>query len=132
MARLAGDNGTVYLGIADTAASASPLPFIAKYTISWKTDKYDVTAMGDGQKIYVGGLKDASGSFNGWFDDASNQTYTAATDGAPRKMYLYPNAADSSKYFFGYVVADMSIDCCVGGGVAMSADWAAYSTITRV
>lgn len=132
MSRLAGDNGIVYLGIAGTSASASPLPFVAKWTLSFKTDKYDVTAMGDGQKVYVGGLKDASGSFNGWYDDSSNQTYTAATDGAPRKMYLYPNAGDATKYFFGYIVADMSIDGGVGGGVAMSADWSAYSAITRV
>lgn len=132
MGRLAGDNGIVYLGIAGTSAQASPLPFVAKYNVSWKTDKYDVTAMGDGQKVYVSGLKDCQGSFNGWFDDSSNQTYTAATDGAPRRLYLYPNAADSSKYFFGYAIADMSIDGGVGGGIAMSADWAAYSTFNRV
>lgn len=132
MPRIAGDNGRVYLGIANAAATAEPLPFVAKYTISFKTDKYDVTAMGDGQKTYVGGLRDASGSFTGWYDDSTNQTYTAATDGQPRKMYLYPDLNNPTKYFFGVVLPDMSIDGGVGGGVAMSADWAAYGTITRV
>lgn len=132
MPRLAGDNGRVYLGIANAAATAEPLPFVAKYSISWKTDKYDVTAMGDGQKTYVGGLRDASGSFNGWYDDSTNQTYTAAQDGQPRKMYLYPNQADTSKYFFGLVLPDMSVDGGVGGGIAMSSDWAAYSTMGKV
>jgi hypothetical protein len=131
MARLSGDNGRVYLGIANSAATPEPLPFIAKWSLKFNTDKYDVTAMGDGQKIYVSGLRDATGSFSGWYDDSTNQTYSAAVDGAPRKFYLYPSA-DTTKYYFGQILADMNIDGGTGGGIAMSADWAAYSTITRV
>lgn len=131
MARLAGDNGRVYMAIA-SGGTPEPLPFIAKYTLSFKNDKYDVTAMGDQQKFYVGGLRDASGSFSGWYDDSTNQTYTAAVDGAPRKFYLYPNQADTTKYFHGNIIVDMSIDGGVGGGIAMSADWAAYGLINRV
>jgi hypothetical protein len=132
MGRIAGDNGRVYIGIANSAATAEPLPFVAKYNANWKTDKYDVTAMGDGQKTYVSGLRDASGSFSGFFDNTTSQTYAAALDGQPRKFYLYPDTNSVTQYFFGTIIADFSIDGGVGGPVSMSADWSAYSTIARL
>lgn len=132
MGRLAGRNGRIYLGIASSSATAEPLPFVASYNVSWKTDKINVTAMGDTNQVYVGGIKDASGSWSGWYDDATAQSYTAATDGQPRKFYLYPSTTNTAQYFFGQVLADMSIDASHDGGIAMSADWAAYSDITKV
>jgi len=132
MGRLAGRNGRIYLGIASSAATAEPLPFVASYNISWKSPKINVTAMGDNNNIYVAGIKDASGSWSGWYDDATAQSYTAATDGLPRKFYLYPNTNTLTQYFWGQVLADMSIDASHDGGISMSADWAAYSDITKV
>ena len=64
MARIAGRNGRVYIDVAG-GGNASPLPFVAKWTLNAVTDKTDVTAMGDGSKVYVAGLPDASGSFSG-------------------------------------------------------------------
>jgi len=132
MGRLAGRNGRIYLGIASSAATAEPLPFVASYKISWKSPKIEVTAMGDNNNIYVAGIKDASGSWSGWYDDATAQSYTAATDGLPRKFYLYPTVNNTAQYFWGQVLADMSIDAAHDGGIAMSADWAAYSDIIKV
>lgn len=132
MGRLAGRNGRVYIGIANSAATAEPLPFVAKYNINWKTNKIKVTAMGDNNNVYVGGIKDAAGSFSGFYDDSTQQTYTAASDGQPRKFYLYPSTNNTSNYFFGQVIADMAIDADVDGAITMAADWAAYSDIVRV
>lgn len=132
MGRQAGRNGRIYLGIASSSATAEPLPFVAQYNISWKTDKINVTAMGDANQVYVAGIKDAAGSWSGFYDDQTNQSYTAATDGLPRKFYLYPSTNNTGQYFFGQILADMSIDASVSGATNMSADWAAYSDITKV
>ena len=131
MARIHGRNGRVYVAIA-SGAEASPLPFIATWSINFATDKAEVTAMGDSNKVYVAGLPDASGEFSGFYDDATNQTYTAAVDGVARKFYQYPNQTDTTKYFFGTVLPDFSVNGGVGDSVQVSASWNAASSIVRV
>lgn len=132
MSRISGRSGRVYLGIASSSATAEPLPFVATYNINFATTKIDVTAMGDDNKVYLAGLRDASGSFSGFYDDSSAQTYTAATDGQSRKFYLYPSTNNTGQYFFGQIIADMTIDASVDGATAMSANWSAYSIISKV
>lgn len=131
MARLAGRNGRVYLGIASAAAVAEPLPFVANWSLSFASDRIEVTAMGDSRKTYVAGLSDAQGEFSGFFDDATNQTYTAAVDGIARRFYLYPSTLDTTKYFWGTVIVDMSINAGVAGAVEMQATWNSATDIQR-
>lgn len=114
------------------AGSASPLPFFAKWQINHSTDKQDVTAMGDDNKIYVSGLPDATGSFSGFYDDATAQTYTAAIDGLPRKFYLYPSVLTNTQYWWGTILVDMTVDGGVDQAVNVSANWNAASTIAKV
>jgi hypothetical protein len=118
--------------VASDTALASPIPFFATWSINFATDKAEVTAMGDDNKIYVSGLPDASGQFSGFYDDATAQTYTAATDGLARKFYLYPSILTNSQYFFGTVLADFSVDGGVGDAVKVSASWSAASVIAKV
>jgi hypothetical protein len=92
VARIHGRNGRVYMALAPFG-TAEPLNFQAKWSISFATDKAEVTALGDSNKVYVAGLPDASGDFSGFYDDGTVQTYTAATDGVARKFYLYPSTA---------------------------------------
>ena len=132
MSRIAGRRGRIYMGIASDTATAEPLPFVAKWSINFATDKIEVTALEDLNKTYLGGLPDASGDFSGFYDDATNQTYTAATDGLARKFYLYPNLATPTQYFFGTILPDLKIDADVGGAVAMSASWSAASAIKKL
>lgn len=131
MARIHGRRGRIYMEIA-SGGTAEPLPFFARWSISFKTDKDEVTALGDNNKIYVAGLKDASGSFSGFFDDATAQTYTAASDGLPRKFYLYPSILTNSQYFVGTILPDMNIDGDVGASVKVSSDWAAASEMQKI
>ena len=132
MARIHGRNGTVYLEIT-TPGSAEPLPGQATWSISFATDKQDVTAMGDTNKVYVAGLPDASGEFGGWYDDASAQTYTAASDGLARKFYLYPNFTGTpGQYFFGTILPDFSVESGVDNAVAVRSSWNANSPIIKV
>lgn len=132
MARLHGRRGRVYLGIASDSAEAEPLPFIASWSMSFTTEKVDVTAMEDPNRVYVAGIPDASGEFGGFYDDSTAQTYTAATDGLPRKFYLYPSRAVNTKYFFGTILPDMSVNASTTEAVAITASWNAASAITRV
>lgn len=132
MARIHGRRGRIYMGLASDTASAEPLPFFANWSISFATDKADVTAMGDLNKVYVAGLPDASGEFAGFYDDSTVQTYTAATDGLARKFYLYPDATVNTKYFWGTVLPDFSVNGAVDGPVEVSASWNAASTIAKV
>lgn len=132
MARIHGRRGRIYLGIASDSADASPLPFIATWSLNATTPKIDVTAMEDNNMVYVAGLPDASGEFSGFFDDASAQTYTAATDGLPRKFYLYPNRSSATTYWFGTILPDFSVNGGVDSAVQISASWNAASTISKV
>jgi hypothetical protein len=85
MVRRHGRNGQVYIGVT-SAAAASPCAFQASWSINMNTDKQDVTAFGDGNKVYVAGLPDSSGDFSGFLDDATSQTYIAAVDGPARNF----------------------------------------------
>lgn len=132
MSRFAGRNGRVYLGIASSAAEASPLPFVAAWSANFPTEKIPVTAMGDRRNTYLGGLADQSGDFSGFMDDSSAQTYTAAIDGQARKFYLYPDTTNTAKYFFGTIITDANFSANVSGAVEMSASWSAATDIERI
>lgn len=131
MGRLHGRRGRVYLAIA-SGGTAEPLPFMAKWTLNATTDRSEVTAMGDDNKIYVSGMPDASGMFSGFYDDATAQTYTAAIDGLARKFYLYPSTLTNSQYFFGTILVDASFGGGVDGPITLDAQWNAASAITKV
>lgn len=131
MARIHGRRGRIYLEIA-SGATAEPLPFIAKWAINHSTDKVEVTAMGDNNKVYVAGLPDATGTFSGSYDNATAQTYTAAVDGLARKFYLYPDLTTNTQYWFGTILVDLSVDGGVDQAVNMSASWNAASTVAKV
>lgn len=131
MARLSGKNGRIYFAVA-SGAEASPIPFYSDWEINHNTDKIDVTSMGDAMKTYVSGMAEASGSFSGFYDDETAQTYTAATDGLARKWYLYPSTLSNSKYFFGTVIADWSASSSVSGAITTNASWNAATVINKV
>lgn len=131
MSRIHGRNGRIYLAVA-SGGVASPIPFMSSYTISFETDKVDVTAFGDVGKVYVGGMPDASGDFGGFYDDATAQTYTAAVDGQPRNFYLYPSLNTVTQYWFGQILPDFSVDGSVDSAVEVKVKWSAASVIAKV
>lgn len=132
MGRIHGKRGRIYLGIASDTAVATPLPFQVDWEINHATPKEKVTAMEDDNEVYVAGLPDATGSFNGFYDDASAQTYTAATDGLPRKFYLYPNRSLPTQYWFGTILPDFAVKGGSTAAVAVSSSWSAASSIAKV
>src|SRR6266545_4430962 len=95
--------------------TAEPVAFLSSWSIEFAVDKPEVTAFGDPNKIYVAGLPDASGDFSGFYDDATVQTYTAASDGVARKMYLYPSTLTNTQYWFGTIFPDFKVNAAVDG-----------------
>jgi hypothetical protein len=133
MARVHGRKGRVYIGIASDTAAAESLPYTATWSISFATDNAEVTALGDTGKVYVAGLPDVSGSFSGFLDDATAQTYTAAADGLARRFYMYPSTPSlTGPYWFGTVLADYTAEGDVGDAVKMSGDWSAASAVAKI
>jgi hypothetical protein len=84
----------------------------------------------------VAGLPDASGDFSGFFDTATQQTYTSAVDGQPRNFYLYPSllgaeGANPGQYFFGTILPDFSTAGGVASAVTFKSTWNAASAVQR-
>jgi hypothetical protein len=132
MSRRHGRNGRLYAGIT-SAGTAEPIAFLSTFTIDFSVDFIDVTALGDTTKTYVAGLPDSQGTFGGFWDDATQQLYTAASDGVARKFYLYADASNAAGvYWFGTALFDFSVASGVDQAVQVSGNWRAASSITKV
>ena len=132
MARIHGRRGRLYAGIASDTAAAEPVTFLDKYSIDFTVDKVDVTCFGESTKVYVAGIADASGSFSGFYDSATAQLFTAATDGLARKTYIYPDTSSSNTYFFGTALFDFNMSTGTSEASAVSGSWSAASAFTKV
>jgi hypothetical protein len=128
--RFHGRNGLVYLAIT-SGGQAEPLAFQAAWSADFTHDVLEATCALDTQRTWVAGLADVSGTFAGFADDATSQTYIAATDGQPRSMYLYPDSRDPGQYIAGQVLVDLATSGAAGGAVQVSAAWAAAGQVTR-
>lgn len=127
-----GRKGRLYVGLASDTASAEGVANLSKWSIDFSTDDVEVTVFGDTNKVYVSGLPDASGSFAGFYDTASAQLYTSATDGLARRFYIYPSTpATTATYWFGTGLFDFSVEGDVGDAVKISGNWKAAGPITK-
>lgn len=131
MARLSGRQGAMYMNLT-SGGTAEPVAFLTQWTLDQATPRSNATAFGDTTQVYTAGLPDAQGSFNGWYDNATAQFYTAALDGVARKVYLYPDRTNASQYFWGSAFFDMSIDVSVDNTAAISGSWSAATAIAKV
>ena len=122
MARIAGRNGRLYANIT-SGGTAEPITFLNNWSINFVTDKIEVTGFGDTTKTYVASLPDASGDYAGFYDDGTNQFYTAAVDGVARKFYLYPSTSTNGQYWFGTAIFDFSVNAAVDGAVQVTGSW---------
>jgi hypothetical protein len=114
------------------AGVAQPVAFIKKWTLSAATGKVDVTAFEDDNIVKLAGKDDASGTYEGWWDDATVQTYTAATDGVARRAYFYPDATVATIYWHGDIFVDYSIEVAHDNAIPISGSWEAASNFIRV
>lgn len=129
--RRSGSRGALYLAQA-AGGSAQPYFYLTGWTIDFTVDQEDVTAMGDTNRVYVVGLPNGSGSFEGFWSDDGIDTFTAATDGVKRKFYLYPDATNNAAYYyFGEAFADFSSAGDVSSGVKASGKLTASGNWSR-
>ena len=131
MARIHAQGGRLYVGIANSTAAPEPVAFLNSFDITAATDKAEVTAYEDGNKIYVNGKEDFSGSYAGFYDTETEQTYTSASDGQARRFYFYPAATNNAQYWYGDAIFDFSASFPVSGPAAISGSWSAASDITK-
>lgn len=133
MARVHGRRGRLYVGLASDTAAAEAVTFLSGWEINFETDDVDVTALGDANHVSLAGLPDAGGTFKGFYDDATAQLYTAASDGLARRFYLYPTTpATAGPYWFGTGTFDFSMSGDVGEAVAVSGNFKAASTVAKI
>lgn len=132
MARVHGRFGQMYVAIT-SGGTPEPLPFARKWTANFATDAQEATAFGDTNKVYVTGLPDAQGTFEGFYDTATAQTFTAAVDGLARKCYFYPTTPSTSgPYWYGTAFFDYSVETDVAGVVTVSGNWRAATAFTKI
>jgi len=88
-------------------------------------DKLETTSFGEGNKTYVVGMRDLSGSFEGNYDDAETKIFTGAqsTDGV--KLYLYPSSDAISKYAYGPAWVDASISVGINDVISINGNFSA-------
>ena len=131
--RTHGRNARLYVGLASSAALASPVLFIDKFNIEATTDQAETTGWGDANKTYVVGLPDSKGTLTGFADVGGADFYTAAQDGIARKWYFYPDpTGNSGVYFFGTAFFDQSYQFSVSDASKTTANWTAASATIRV
>lgn len=131
MARIHGRKGRLYVDLTGSG-SAEPVAYLSMFSIDFASDRVDVTALGDSNKTYVQGLSDASGSYSGFYDTASAQLYTAATDGAARKFYLYPTTDTAGTYWFGTAFFDFNTSGGVDKAAEIGGSFQAASSVAKV
>lgn len=132
MARRHGRNARMYVQMGPTG-NAVPIAFQTNWSMDASTDKVDVTAFGDTNKVYVAGLPGATGSYSGFLDSDGNDLFEAAQDGIARKFYLYTDVLnDAGDYYFGTGFFDFSVATSVSGANTTSGSWSAASSVVRV
>ena len=124
-----GRNGAIYVA-ATSGGSAVPLSGKTKWSINMSVDSIDATSFGDTTKTYLAGLPDGSVDFEGFYDWAADAIFTAATDGVARKVYLYPDSTDTTKYFFLTGTLDVSMDVSVSGAVSVKGSCKPRTSVT--
>ena len=124
MSVYSGRKGLVYLSTTGTGVAVS-VGKLTAWTLNQATDRIEVTAFGSANKEYVQGLKDVTGTFEGFWQDNDETIFAAADSADGVKMYLYPSSDALGRYFYGPAWIDNSINTAVGAAVAISGTFAA-------
>jgi hypothetical protein len=124
LARYAARKGLIYIA-PNGSAAAAPLTASGMWSLNRETDKIDVTAFLDSNKVYVQGLPDVKGDIEAFWDDTDTTLFTAASSTAAVRMYLYPSQDALTKYAYGLAWIDASMDCAVADAVKIKSSFVA-------
>lgn len=124
MAVYHGKKGVVYCSTSAAGAATNVIKLDA-WSLDMPADKVETTAFGDTNKTYVLGLRDASGSISGFWDDTADQFYAASQSSDGVNLYLYPSSDAPSKYWYGPAWVDFSVSSGVAEAVKIAANFSA-------
>jgi hypothetical protein len=132
--RIHGQHGALYVDITSAAnGSAVLVATLNDSKRSFQTATVDVTAYEDPNLVYVAGKPDASATYTGMLDVATDQLWYPSRDGAPRKFYDYVDTVGNpNKYWFGTGIFDWAVDQGVSAAATVTANMKAASAIFRV
>ena len=130
MGRLHGKRGLVMLAL-QPGENAQTLAFMSNWEIDFVPTYFDVTPIvGAVNHLWQAGIEDVSGTFNGFYDDATVQAYKAAVDGIPRSFYLYPDQANLANAWSGSViVGTFDVSTGIADAVKVTCAWKASSLV---
>lgn len=131
MSREAGKTGRVL--ISTSAAGGVAVIVLSEWSLDMAQDQYEVTSFGDSNKTFVTGLKNLQGAFSGFLDTADEKLFQAADSADGAKLYLYPEATgNAGKYWYGLANISASITVPATGAIAISGNFSARSSWTRL
>ncbi len=78
---------------------------------SFKTEYEDVSCFGDTNRVYIPGLMDISGTFEGFWNSAELALFRAAMQPTPGTLQLMPNTTESAFFWQGLAYIGADIDC---------------------
>lgn len=113
-----GINGLIYLATSNSGAAA-PLLEQAEFSIEMDLDLASVLSLGNSWDESVAGALKWNGSASGNFDPTSAALFTASTARAKVRMYVYPDVASATRYYYGMVF--VKLDKALAGGVSAPA-----------
>jgi hypothetical protein len=101
---------------------------------SFKTKYEDVSCFGDTNVVYIPGLMDISGSFEGFWNSAELAMFRAAMSPTPGTLQLMPNTTESAFFWQGSAYMDAEIDCSldapkVSGEFKAAGAWTVPGTV---
>ena len=121
-----GRYGTVtYDPTAASPLSLASLISIKGWKLSLETDYEDVTCFGDTNKVYIPGMRDVSGSLDGFWNSSNVILFDATEAETPGYLQLAPNSTEASFNFGGLAYLDADIDCTAAGAPKVSSSFKA-------
>lgn len=118
MAKVHGRKGEIQIG------AASPLTVIgslSSWSISFTRDKVDTTSFGETNKTYLAGLKDVSGTFEGFFDTSYIRSlFDEAESATGTTIRITPSTDYPDFYYTGPCWLDLSTTGAVNDAVKVT------------
>lgn len=124
--RISGSHGQVKMD--PTGAGGAGLLVVAnlnKWTLNLATDKIEVTAFQDTNKVYVTGLPDIKGTIGGFYDSGALDIFNVALGTVAALLNLYPSSLDTATFFGGKAWLDSAIDVDAKGAVTINSNFVA-------
>lgn len=130
MARYHGKNGRVYCASTGSGAAVD-IGNVSDWSIDMPRDEVDTTSMGDANATAVYGHRRPKITLSGFWDDATDVLFDASELDEAVAMYIYPSAAAPTKYWYGFVMVDASVNAAVNAAVKISANCVPVGTWAR-